>query len=309
MILLECLAKQYPTAKKTTLREMVREGRVRINGQRAGSVKQEVREADRVEVVGRTEPSKASIAPLQIIHEDADILIVHKPAGLLTSTTPREPRKTAIAVIRTYLAGREPKARAGIIHRLDREASGLLVFSKNNEAFENLKRQFFHHSVTRIYSAVVHGHPGEKSGRLESYLVEYADGTVHSTTNQIKGQVAVTMYEVIAERNDPPRSLLRVKLETGRKHQIRVHLARMGHAVVGDEVYGKRDEPRRVGTAHRPISTHEQPGGQCPPCGVFLMLCATILELDHPRTGQRMRFEIPLPEEMRALIQSDPSRK
>lgn len=287
MHLLDYLAKQFPQAKKTTLRQMVQEGRVHINGRPAGSVKREVGDSDQVRVLARPERVMASIAPLRIVHEDQDILVVNKPSGLLTSTTPREPRKTAIAIIRAYLADSDPTALPGVIHRLDREASGLLVFSKNRDTFANLKRQFFHHTATRVYSAVVNGHFLEKAGRIESLLVEYADGTVHSTTHRMKGQEAVTDYEVVAERNEPPRSLLRVTLKTGRKHQIRVHLACKGHAIVGDEVYGGSDgaTKRRSDEARGP-----------------LLLCATLLEFDHPRTGHRMRFELPLPEEIRVAV-------
>src|ERR1051325_11794745 len=116
---------------------------------------------------------------LHIIYEDGDILVVNKPAGLLTSTVPREKRPTLLKMVREYVAQREPRARVGLIHRLDRDASGLLIFSKNDAAYRSLKTQFFHHEVERVYAVVVRGVPDPRAGRIESDLVERPDGTVH----------------------------------------------------------------------------------------------------------------------------------
>src|ERR1051325_2340774 len=129
--LLEWLGQKYPTAKRQTLRDMVGEGRVTINGKLARSVKEAVGEMDRVVVGKRRQKPRASIEPLKIIHEDEDVLVLFKPPGLLTSTVARERRPTAIGLVRNYLEDRQPRARAGIVHRLDRDASGLLVFSKS----------------------------------------------------------------------------------------------------------------------------------------------------------------------------------
>ena len=208
---------------------------------------------------------------LRVIYEDADVLVVYKPAGLLTSTVPRERRPTLLAAVRRYLAQHEPRARVGLIHRLDREASGLLVFSKHDRAFRSLKSQFYHHSVGREYLAVVHGAPSPPQGRIESFLVERADGTVHSTRQIGKGQHAVTEYQTLRSENG--MSLLRVVLHTGRKHQIRAHLRQRGTPLVGDRLYGAENDP-----APR------------------LMLAATRLTIRHPRTGREMTFAAPLPK-------------
>src|SRR5436190_11315611 len=174
--LLEWLVQKYPTAKKQTLREMVAQGRVTINGKLARTVKEAVGESDRVAVGKKPQRELASIGPLQIIHEDEDVLVVNKPPGLLTSTNVRERRATAIEFVRNYLADREPRARTGIVHRLDRDASGLLVFSKNNHAHQSLKKQFFEHTVLREYLAVVHRTVSPPKGKIESKLVELKDG-------------------------------------------------------------------------------------------------------------------------------------
>jgi RluA family pseudouridine synthase len=222
-----------------------------------------------------------------VIYEDDDILVLDKPAGLLTSTVPCEPRPTLLAQVREYVAGKDvghgkPRARVGLIHRLDRDASGLLVFSKNNAAYESLKRQFFEHSVERVYMAMVEGKPPEMKGRIRSRLVELADGRVRSTKFAGKGQAALTEYLVL--RQFGQRALLRVTLHTGRKHQIRAHLSERGMPILNDPMYG---------------SAMKKPSGR-------LMLAATKLALSHPRTGQRMKFEIPIPGEMKAEI-AEPS--
>jgi 23S rRNA pseudouridine1911/1915/1917 synthase len=280
MTLLEFLLVRYPNAKRQTLRRMLDAGRVQINGQRARSVKTLVCESDVVRVSDRVAPATMSSTqklPFDIVNEDDDVLLIDKPAGLLTSTVPREKRATALAAVRDYLAS-DRGVRVGLIHRLDRDASGLLIFSKNDRAYESLKQQFFDHSVDRIYHAIIQGtllKPPE--GRIESYLIERADGSVHSTGRTTRGaQQAITDYIIV--RSVGGRSLVRIKLHTGRKHQIRAQLSERGRAIVNDPIYS--DAPRT---------------GR-------LMLAATELAFAHPRTSQRMHFQIPLPRELSAAL-------
>ena len=206
---------------------------------------------------------------LKIIFEDADLLVVDKPAGLLTSTVPRERRPTLLAMVREYVAAREPRARVGLIHRLDRDASGLLVFSKNNLAYQSLKTQFFHHSVEREYLALTDGVPNPREGKIESRLEERADGTVYSTRDPRKGQRAVTYFEVI--EHNRKHALVRVRLETGRKHQIRAQFAERKTPIVGDVVYGKTKAAR-------------------------LMLAAIKLGFEHPRTARKVELSLQVPD-------------
>jgi 23S rRNA pseudouridine1911/1915/1917 synthase len=281
MTLLQWLEQHYPTAKRQNLKRMVEAGRVHINGKAAGRLKDEIPESAKVEV--NDTPRTAAPAPphdLEIIHEDPDLLIVNKPAGLLTSTVPREPRPTLVAKVRDYLANSSPTARLGIIHRLDRDASGLLVFSKNEEAYKHLKRQFFNHSVDRVYAVVVEGIPKEPEGTIRSKLIELPDGKVVATTRSRVGQAAVTEYIVLRHEQTPygPRSLLRVKLQTGRKHQIRSQFAAQGTPIVNDPMYGEQ-----------------------PPTG-RLMLVAMLLSLRHPRSAERLTWDIPIPSELKEAM-------
>jgi RluA family pseudouridine synthase len=275
--LLEWLVQKYPNAKRQTLREMVGQRRVSINGKLARSLKEAVGEADKVTVGKRPQRLRASIEPLRIVHEDEDVLVVTKPPGLLTSTVVRERRATAIGIVRDYLADREPRARAGVVHRLDRDAAGLLVFSKNNAAHQSLKRQFFEHTVLREYLAVVHGKVSPPKGRIQSNLVELKDGSVRDTHAPGRGQKAVTEYEVVQQGTK--HAVVRVRLQTGRKHQIRAHFAQRKNPVVGDSMY---EGPQ--------------------PLGTILLLAAVKLGFDHPRSGERVTFEIPPPVEIRKAI-------
>jgi 23S rRNA pseudouridine1911/1915/1917 synthase len=263
---------QFPTAKNQTLKQMVADGRVWVNGTRAKKLSQPLAESDvmRVDERGKSTPPKPTLAPLRLVHEDDDLLVIDKPAGMLTSTVPRERRPTALAIVRQYVAGTSRSARVGLIHRLDRDASGLLVFSKSDLAYQSLKTQFFKHTVERVYEAIVNGSPNPKIGRIDTYLVERADGSVHSAKQHGRGERAITDYEVIDVRDG--RARVRVTLQTGRKHQIRAHLSERGWPIVGDVVYGRGE-----------------PGG--------LKLRAVRLALDQPRSGARMTFNAdPLPE-------------
>jgi 23S rRNA pseudouridine1911/1915/1917 synthase len=306
MFLLDYLVQKFPASKRTTLKKMVEAKRVTINGRVASKLKEPVKADDQIELLerpkksvragrGRQGQEEMGSLPFPILHEDEDVLVIVKPAGLLTSTNEREKRPTVAAMLRAYLASTDPEARLGIIHRLDRDASGLLVFSKHNGAYEHLKSQFYHHTVERLYTAVVEGQPTPKSGTIQNLLYELPTGLVVQISDQSKGQIAITDYETVrmlsippSRRRQPPielplhdkpaqpwahRSLLRVKLQTGRKHQIRAHFAARKTPIVGDPFYG-------------PDPTPVSP----------LLLAATGLSFDHPRTGERIKFEIDPPE-------------
>ncbi|MGH7215309.1 MAG: RluA family pseudouridine synthase [Tepidisphaeraceae bacterium] len=289
--LLDRLQAKLPQASRQTLRRMVEAGRVSVNQTVAKRAGQAVSREDRVDVLdqakatpklvkGPTKPKPP--ARLRVIHEDDDVVVVDKPPGLLTSTVPNERRPTLLAMVREHVAAPgDRRARVGLIHRLDRDAGGLLVFSKNDGAYRSLKTQFFRHSVERMYLAAVQAVPEPRQGRIESHLVELPDGTVRSSKAPGRGERAVSEYEMIATAGK--RSLLRVMLLTGRKHQIRVHLSERGWPIVGDDVYGQRENVAGA-----------RPGR--------LMLAAVRLAFDHPATGQRVTFERAAPAAMAKLF-------
>jgi 23S rRNA pseudouridine1911/1915/1917 synthase len=208
------------------------------------------------------------IRRLNIVYEDENFLVVNKPAGLLTSTNERERRPTLLAMVREHVARQRGRHQVGVIHRLDRDASGLLVFSKNHKAYVSLKKQLFRRTVKRVYLAEVEGTPNPKKGRIESWLMELSNGKVVSTQRRAAGQRAITDYEVVAHKNG--KSLVRLTLLTGRKHQIRAHLAERGNPIVGDRMYRDAANPK-------------------------LMLCAVELGFADPITGEQRSFAIEPP--------------
>jgi 23S rRNA pseudouridine1911/1915/1917 synthase len=271
---LDELIARFPQAKRTTLRRMLAMGRVRVDGTVVVSLKTPLAADARVEVLEQGAGERLSgppmaAGPFTIVYEDADLLVVNKPSGLITSSGPHDHRPTLLAYVRLHLRQTDPRARLGLIHRLDRDAAGLLVFSKSNEAYESLKTQFFKHTVTRRYVALVSPAPKPPSGEIDLPLEERADGTVY-VCRKGRGQPAQTRYEVITDRGDKS-AVVRLTLHTGRKHQIRVHLAHRNWPIVGDTVYGGRADEKG------------------------LHLCAVELAVDHPRTGQRMTWSIEAP--------------
>jgi 23S rRNA pseudouridine1911/1915/1917 synthase len=222
---------------------------------------------------------------LEIVHEDESILVVNKPAGLLTIATDSEKTRTAYAQLNAYVRERSPRAagRIFIVHRLDRETSGLLIFARTEAAKTALQRHW--KGVTKKYNAVVEGVPDEPHGTLRSALVEETTSLrVHSTDeHRDDAKSAVTHFRVL--RRGAETALLELTLDTGRKNQIRVQLAEAGHPIVGDEKYGAATDP-----AHR------------------LALHATELNFRHPESGESLSFKSPLPDKLRSLISSKPAK-
>ena len=234
MILLDRLREQFPTAKRQTLKHMVQSRRVLINNIPAAKLTHPIRPEDRIAIVPEKKGIEPSL-PFPIIFEDRDILIINKPAGLLTSTVPRERRPTALAAVTRYLRATDPAAHVGLIHRLDRDAAGLLVFSKNPAAYASLKTQFFHHTVAHIYHALVSPPPKADAGRIDSRLIERPRlGPFHAPTQQrptrrhrFRRDQPPRQHRT--PKGDPPhrpqasnpRSPVRIRLPHPRGHAIR----------------------------------------------------------------------------------------
>jgi 23S rRNA pseudouridine1911/1915/1917 synthase len=257
--LLERLRALHPQASRRSLKQWLDAGRVEVNGRAVRDGRVAVRPGDTVALAARR------VAPfpraLALVHEDEAILVIGKPPGLLTIATERERERTAYRLLRDYLAPR--RQRAFIVHRLDRETSGLLVFAKSEESKRALQAQFEARSVERVYLALVEGGPSDERGTLESRLAEDRMLRVRSGP---RGRLAITHYRVRARRRDG--CLLELRLGTGRRHQIRVQLAEAGWPIVGDLAHGG---PR--GRAGR------------------LCLHATRLGFAHPTTGRPVVFE------------------
>jgi tRNA pseudouridine32 synthase/23S rRNA pseudouridine746 synthase/23S rRNA pseudouridine1911/1915/1917 synthase len=214
---------------------------------------------------------------LAILYEDDDILVVDKPAGLLTVGTASNKTQTAYYILTDYVRKGYSKSRKQIftVHRLDQWTSGVLVFAKSEEIKLCLRDQW--REIEKKYLAVVHGHLDKKEGVITSYLAENKAYVVYSTTDPAKGKLAHTAYRVLEETGR--FSLLEVTLLTGRKNQIRVHLADLGRPVVGDRKYGK------AGDRYRRLALHSKS-----------------ISFNLPSTGRRMTFQSKLPSYFSLLI-------
>ncbi|HEY1266830.1 MAG TPA: RluA family pseudouridine synthase [Candidatus Binatia bacterium] len=216
---------------------------------------------------------------LSILYEDRDILVVDKPAGLLTIATDKEKSRTAYFILTDYVRKGYSKSRNRIfiVHRLDRETSGILLFAKTAEAKLALQSQW--KTTEKKYLAVVHGRCERQSETITNYLAENKAHFVYSTSDTKNGKLSQTGYKVLKEASG--LTLLEVRLLTGRKHQIRVHLADIGHAVVGDQKYGKEDR------AHTRLALH-----------------ALSLSFKHPFSGKQIAFETEVPAYLIQLVGS-----
>lgn len=222
-----------------------------------------------------TEHGAALEHRLRIIHLDDAIIVVDKPAGLLSMGSEREKQRTAHRILNEHLKtrSRSPRQQAFIVHRLDRESSGLMLFARSESAQAALQRNW--KSITKKYLAVVKGVPSKAQGTLTAHLVESKSLLVHRVDNG--GQLAITHYRVLRILDD--KSLLELTLETGRKHQIRVQLATVGHPIVGDRRYGADRTKTR------------------------LALHSCELKFRHPVSGASMEFRSALPTPLNALVE------
>lgn len=241
--------------------------------------------------------------PLQIVYEDRDLIVIEKPAGLVVHPAAGNPDGTLvnalIAHCGTSLTGVGGVARPGIVHRLDKDTSGLLVAAKNERAMASLAKQFANHTIERAYHAVVWGAPRAGEGRVEGLIGRNPFDRKRMAVLRGGGKEARTRYRLIETFGDPERpfaSLIECRLETGRTHQIRVHLTHIGHPLIGDLSYGKS---RRAPRAKSPAQEVAFAAAANFPRQA---LHAYILGFQHPTLHKTMRFESPWPADLSGLI-------
>lgn len=266
---LQRLRAAFPGASGRRLRRWLAAGRVRAGGRVVRDPRTPVA-ADEPVTLGA--PARPPLPPpLRLVHEDEAFLVVEKPAGLLTIATERERGRTAYRLVRDYLAAARPRRRPFVVHRLDRETSGLLVLATSPDARARLQAQFAAREAEREYLALVEGLVRADEGTLRDVLVEDRTLRVRPVRRGGgRGREAVTHFRVLERRGGV--SWLRLRLGTGRRHQLRVQLAALGHPIVGDRRHGARLDP-----AER------------------LCLHATRLGFRHPVTGRPVAFESPPP--------------
>ena len=319
----KALARDVPEAahlSRTRLARLIVDGAVHVNGAAVRDPKARVVEGDEVRIdVEDAAPTHiaAEAIPLDIVYEDKDLIVVNKPAGMVVHPAPGTPSGTLVNALLSHcgddLSGVGGVARPGIVHRIDKDTSGLLVVTKSDAAHHGLAAQFADHSVERAYQALCYGVPEASDPRLRGLRgVSFEAGGVLKITSRLDrhkhdrqrqqvifegGRHAVTRARLLERFGTPPAlALLECRLETGRTHQIRVHLAYTGHGLVGDPVYGGRRKlasdrfSADAGTAvaHFPRQA----------------LHAAILGFEHPMSGETLQFDAPLPDDFSALLRT-----
>lgn len=269
--LLDALEKLSPDSSKTTLRSWLKDGRVLVDGsiEKVGS---KLLQPGQVVSMG-IKPS-APIDGLRILYQDSHLVIIDKPSSMLSVAAAFDKTKTAHAVLKNYFRPNK----VYVVHRLDQDTSGVMMFALSEVAYEKLKEIFEEHKIIRQYIAVVEGQMEDSKGTWESYLYEDDFYMVHVTTiANVRARLAITHYEVLEKTK--AYTLVKFTLETGRKNQIRVQCKAAGHSIVGDTKYG---------AVRNPIKR--------------LCLHAQHLGFVHPVTGKKMFFESEMPIEFKNLM-------
>jgi 23S rRNA pseudouridine1911/1915/1917 synthase len=280
---------------RTQIQLAIDEGRVQVNGRpvRAG---RKMNAGDVVVIVlpaARPSGVLPEAIPLKILYEDASLLVIDKPAGMVVHPAAGHSGGTLVNALLYHcrdLSGIGGVLRPGIVHRLDKGTSGLMVAAKSDEAHWGLAGQFKRHEVRKTYMALVYGDPKTDGGRIEAAVGRHPTDRKRMSTRSRRGRSAVTVWR-IRERYGVA-ALLEVDIETGRTHQIRVHLTDLGHPVVGDRVYGGAGRIRSVGdpAARSRMKALDRQA-----------LHAGRLAFTHPVTGEKMKFSAPLPEDIAGL--------
>ncbi len=215
---------------------------------------------------------------LQLVYEDDDVIVINKGYGLLSvGTQSHRKEETAYDILRSYVKEKNPSNKIYVVHRLDRDTSGLMMFAKTEEAQETLRHNWNNMVLDRLYVALLEGYVAQDEGFVKSHLTENSQFVVYSTNNPEEGKLALTRYKILKRANG--LSLVEFSLDTGRKNQIRVHASEMGHPIMGDRKYGAKES-----RLHR------------------LCLHARTLRFAHPITRKDMHFEIPIPSKFLAAV-------
>jgi 23S rRNA pseudouridine1911/1915/1917 synthase len=317
----KALAREVPekaALSRSRLARLIAEGAVTVDGAVITDAKAKVAAgacvAITVDAPEEVETRPQAI-PLAVVHEDADLIVIDKPAGMVVHPAPGTPDGTLVNALLAHcgdsLSGIGGAKRPGIVHRIDKDTSGLLVVAKTDRAHHGLAAQFEAHSAERLYLALVHGVPDAGDPRLKGVRgVSFEPGGIIKVTTRLdrhrhdrqkqavyfdRGRHAVTRARVLESFGTPAQlALLECQLETGRTHQIRVHMAHAGHGLVGDPVYGGR---RKVSA-----QALRAGGGEAVAGFGRQALHAATLGFVHPVTGEQMAFSAPLPADMEALL-------
>ena len=302
------LVSQLPEVSRARVQQLIGQGKVLVN-ENAAKPSLKLKGGERVRVLGPAAAAPlramAEEIPLDVVYEDEDVAVINKPAGMMVhagagATEDERNRGTLVnALLHRFgaLSQTGGELRPGIVHRLDRATSGLMVVAKNDVAHRRLAQQFAGRQVRKKYIALAHGWVKQDAGTISSAISRDRIRRTRMTTRRSGGREAVSHYRVLEriESRWGKFSLLELKIDTGRTHQIRVHLSSLGHPVVGDALYGAPREIRPAGTGVGPQK------GSLSLTRNFLHAAA--LEFAHPRSGEGLAFSRPLPGELQDFLE------
>ncbi len=276
--LLEFLYESFPDRSRKSIKSLLEQKQIMIADQIVTQFDYPLTPGMDVIILKKKPAQTVTSKKMNLLYEDEHLLVIEKSAGLLSVATEKENEETAFSILKSYVKKSHHRAELHIVHRLDRDTSGIMMFAKTKEIQQNLQDNWENAVTKRIYYAVVEGHVQNAEGEIVSSLKENKSLMMYSSKIPGDGQKAVTRYRVL--KSNARYTLLEVSLQTGRKNQIRVHLQDIGHSIAGDKKYGAVTDPLRR-----------------------LALHAGILEFFHPATGKSMHFETPVPAVMEKLFE------
>ena len=288
---------------RSRIKNLILKEKLKLNNKIIKSPSKKVSEGDFVDLK-IPEPEIASLKPykfkLEIVYEDKDLLVIDKPAGIIMHPGAGNYDKTIVNALISYnknsLSNIGDELRPGIVHRIDKNTSGLVVIAKNNETHENLSKQFNDHTITRIYQLLIWGKLRPSSGRIETFLTRSPKNRQLMTVSNFKGKKAITNYktiEVFENEKIPTLSLVECKLETGRTHQIRVHMSYKGNNILGDDKYKKKYKKLKNIDSDLQSSISKLKRQ---------FLHAKTLGFTHPSTKKKMIFSSLLPKDLNDIL-------
>jgi len=276
--LLEFLYESFPDRSRKAIKSLLEQKQIMIRNQIVTRFDYPLAPGMDVIILKKKATSIVTIRKMNLIYEDEHLLVIEKSAGLLSVATQKDNEETAFSILKSYVKKSHHHSELYIVHRLDRDTSGVMMFAKTKEIQQKLQDNWEAAVTRRIYYAVVEGHVQKAEGEIVSSLKEKKALMMYSSKTPGDGQKAITRYRVL--KSNTRYTLLEVSLQTGKKNQIRVHLQDIGHSIVGDKKYGAATDPlKRLG------------------------LHAGILEFFHPATGKRMHYETPVPAVMDKLFE------
>jgi 23S rRNA pseudouridine1911/1915/1917 synthase len=301
------LAAAFPHVSRARFQRLIADGQVSVEGQAITETRYRLKPGQQVSCIiapaAQAEP-RAETIPLPVVYEDKDLIIIDKPAGLVVHPGAGHETGTLVNALIAHcgdsLSGIGGVKRPGIVHRLDKDTSGLLVVAKNDAAHQGLSEQFAAHGrdgrLERVYQAIVWGAPERNRGSILANIARSSSNRQKmAVSKSATSRKAVTHYEVLTSFGKPPvASLVRCVLETGRTHQIRVHMTHIGHPLLGDRVYGQSFKASLNNLSESAQSAVKSLNRQA--------LHASVLGFEHPHTGKSLHFESPLPADMTELL-------